>query len=225
MSETTSADGSMHTRASTDTEGRTADSSAVAQGGEDGSPVEVVATSVVTDSGAVSQASTAVGDESQSDTVVTPASPSAPPRETPGAPGSENDYDLESLGVCEGLPKFLCCDDKDFYEQDGETFCGCLGNGVDQGCQFSVIKQDNPLVIKDVLFDGSVCRCQEAEEFTDEECFGRAKISCCDEIAPGATKCRCLFGDRCIYESAGQGKWRNTFIPGADCVCPSSQDG
>lgn len=35
------------------------------------------------------------------------------------------EVDPSKLPVCEGIPKFICCDDQDFVTANGKTFCGC----------------------------------------------------------------------------------------------------
>lgn len=37
----------------------------------------------------------------------------------------EKPLDASDLPVCEGIPKFVCCDDKEFVDKDDATFCGC----------------------------------------------------------------------------------------------------
>lgn len=37
----------------------------------------------------------------------------------------EEKFDPSKLPVCEGIPKFRCCDDQDFISEDGRKFCGC----------------------------------------------------------------------------------------------------
>lgn len=70
------------------------------------------------------------------------------------------------------------------------------GSSIDQGCNYGVDKSSSPIVIEDLrtAFGGGKCRCKEPEEVLADECFGRTKSSCCDNVDPKAEKCRCLFG-------------------------------
>lgn len=131
--------------------------------------------------------------------------------------------DPSTLPVCVGIPKFSCCDDKDFVTSGDKTFCRCWGFDVEEGCEYAVDQSSNPIVVEDLnsVFGGSKCRCKDPEEVIYDECFGRTKSDCCDNLEEGATKCRCLFGtDRCIYEKGDNGVWKNTLFSSGDCVCP-----
>lgn len=38
---------------------------------------------------------------------------------------AEKPINVDDVPICDGVPKFHCCDDQKFREEGGKTFCAC----------------------------------------------------------------------------------------------------